>query len=82
MPFKQSLFILGTLFMIGIVFALWWAHYLHLAHSSFENYYNFRGCQELLEKKDTFAYCKLSSGNIIKLVKIDSRWFLDGDTGW
>lgn len=49
------------------------------AHSSFENYYAFRGCQALLSKTNTDATCRLNSGQVIKLVKVDNKWYLDGD---
>lgn len=67
--------------LIGIIFgiAIYWVHYLNVAHSSFENYYKFRGCAELVERTDSYATCKLSSGKVIKIVKYDNRWFLDGD---
>jgi flagellar biogenesis protein FliO len=64
------------------IFGLYWVNKLKIAHSSFENYYNFRGCVELLEKTDTYGTCKLSSGETIKLVKVENKWFLDGDLGW
>lgn len=53
--------------------------YLKLAHSSFDNYYAFRGCQSLVSKTDNDAACKLSDGSEIKIVKIDGKWYLDGD---
>lgn len=53
--------------------------YLRKAHSTFENYYEFRGCAQLLEKTDTYGTCKISSGETIKIVKYNSRWYLDGD---
>lgn len=53
--------------------------FLRKAHSSFENYYNFRGCVQLLEKTDTYGICKLSSGQTIKIVKYQNKWYLDGD---
>lgn len=52
---------------------------LKIAHSSFENYYNFRGCTELINKTDTYGFCKTQTGETIKLVKYQDRWFLDGD---
>ena len=57
----------------------WWVYYLKVAHSTFENYYTFRGCVELLEKTDTYGTCKLNDGKVIKLVKFNEKWFLDGD---
>ena len=52
---------------------------LQKAHSSFENYYAFRGCSELVEKTDTYGTCRLPSGDIIKLVLINGKWYLEGD---
>lgn len=57
----------------------WWVGYLRKAHSSFENYYKFRGCIELLSKTKDSGVCKLNSGKTIKLVKFNNRWYLDGD---
>lgn len=56
-----------------------WVYYLHVAHSTFENYYKFRGCAELVEKTDTYGTCRLSSGEVIKIVKFQGQWYLDGD---
>ena len=53
--------------------------YLRKAHSTFENYYAFRGCVQPLEKTDTYGTCKISSGQVIKIVKYNNRWYLDGD---
>jgi hypothetical protein len=52
---------------------------LKKAHSSFENYYIFRGCVQLLEKTDTYGTCKSSSGQTIKIVEIRNKWYLAGD---
>ena len=74
--------IIITTFVIALVFVIFginWINKLNIAHSSFENYYNFRGCVELVEKTDTYGTCKLASGKIIKLVKFKEKWFLDGD---
>ena len=77
---KRPLLILASLaILIVVIFIIYQAHMLNVAHSSFENYYNFRGCVELIEKADTYGICKLSSGQTIKLVKFNSKWYLDGD---
>ena len=77
---KRPLLILVYLAILAVVsFGLYQIHTLNVAHSSFENYYKFRGCVELLEKTDTYGTCKLASGQTIKLVQINGRWFLDGD---
>ena len=52
---------------------------LKMAHSTFENYYKFRNCVELIEKKEDYAICKIFSGQIIKIVKINNKWYLEGD---
>lgn len=49
------------------------------AHSTFENYYLFRSCVELLEKTDDYALCRIQSGETIKIVKVNNKWYLDGD---
>ena len=49
------------------------------AHSTFENYYTFRGCAKLIKKTTDYGLCQLQSGKIIKLVKFQNKWYLDGD---
>ncbi len=71
--------------IVTIIFGLGgylWVQKLTDAHSSFEKYYTFRGCEQLLEKTDTYAKCSLKNGEIIKLVNVNDKWFLDGDLGW
>ena len=67
------------LIAIGGLFALNYIKYLNIAHSSFENYYQFRGCQELVNKTEDYGFCKLQTGEVIKLVKYKNKWYLDGD---
>lgn len=77
-------FVWGS-FVIGlavVIFGAYWVSTLQIAHSSFENYYKFRGCKELIERTDTYATCKVQSGETIKLVKVKNKWFLEGDLGW
>jgi hypothetical protein len=62
-----------------IILGLCWVNYLKITHSSFENYYKFRNCIQLIEKTDTYGICKISSGKIIKIVKYQDKWYLDGD---
>jgi hypothetical protein len=76
---KKIIGVLGIVVIASVVFGIYWMHKLNVAHSSFENYYNFRGCVQLLEKTDMYGTCKLSSGQTIKLVKIQNKWYLDGD---
>ena len=55
---------------------------LKKAHSTFENYYAFRGCTQLLDKKADYGTCKTSTGETIKIVKYNNKWYLDGDLPW
>lgn len=56
--------------------------YLRNAHSTFENYYAFRGCTQLLNKTNEYGICKTNSGETIKIVKYQDKWYLDGDLPW
>jgi hypothetical protein len=49
------------------------------AHTTFERYYAFRGCVQLIDKTDTYGDCKLANGQTIRLVLIDGKWYLEGD---
>ena len=62
-----------------VVFIVGEAMYLHYVHGSFDRYYDFRGCVELIEKTDTYGTCRLKSGSVIKIVLYDNKWYLDGD---
>jgi hypothetical protein len=52
---------------------------LQKAHSTFDNYYAFRGCTQLLSRTDTSGVCKTSSGDTITIVLINGKWYLQGD---
>ena len=65
--------------LVVVTFAVTQFFYLRKAHSSFDNYYAFRGCTQLLEKTENYGICLTNNGQKIKMVKLDSRWFLDGD---
>lgn len=52
---------------------------LKKAHSTFENYYAFRGCADLLQREEDSGLCKTNNGQTIKIVKFENKWYLDGD---
>ena len=79
---RKNVIILAVLFLFFLVAGIYQVHMLRVAHSSFENYYKFRGCVALVEKTETYGTCRLQSGQVIKLVQVAGRWFLDGDLGW
>lgn len=53
--------------------------FLQKIHGTFENYYAFRGCTQLLKKDNNYAICKNNKGDAIKLVQSQNKWYLDGD---
>lgn len=52
---------------------------LHRAHSTFDNYYAFRGCTQLITKTPTYGVCKTASGQVITIVLYQGKWFLKDD---
>ncbi len=77
MKLLYKVMIIAAIAIIGLV--IWQFFYLKKAHSTFENYYAFRGCKQLIEKTDNFGRCKLRGDKVIKIVKYQNKWFLDGD---
>ena len=68
---------LGTLLLA--FFGAYQVYSLDKAHSTFENYYAFRGCTQLISRTDTEGVCRTASGATVKIVKYQGKWFLDGD---
>jgi hypothetical protein len=78
--YKWEIVVPVVVFVLMLLIAgLYQIYILRIAHSSFENYYKFRGCVQLLEKTDTYGTCKISSGETIKIVEFQGKWYLDGD---
>ncbi|HWB34104.1 MAG TPA: hypothetical protein VG753_02180 [Candidatus Paceibacterota bacterium] len=77
---RSKIFIVAAcVVVVGLAFCIYWVQYLAVAHSTFENYYAFRGCQTLVDRTDAYGDCTLADGSTIRIVKFDNRWFLDGD---
>jgi hypothetical protein len=77
--------VIFTALILGILvfsFGTYQVLYLRKAHSTFENYYAFRGCVQIIERKDDYGICKTDSGQNIKIVKYQGKWYLDGDLPW
>lgn len=70
---------IALIMLIGIVNQFF---ILKKAHSTFENYFAFRGCEKLMEKTKDYGTCKTKSGETIKIVKYQDQWYLDGDLPW
>ena len=52
---------------------------LRKAHSTFENYYAFRGCVQLLATTTDSGTCRTGGGQVIKIVLYNGKWYFDGD---
>jgi hypothetical protein len=65
--------------VVVAIFGIKQVRILNVAHSSFDNYYRFRGCEKLIEKTDTYGTCTTYSGERIKIVLISGKWYLEGD---
>ena len=74
--FKRILLVMGVLV---VAFGLFMYFYLKKAHSSFYDYYAYRGCEQLVKKAEDYGICKIKSGQAIKIVKFKDKWYLDGD---
>ncbi len=66
----------GALVLAMGIYQVW---YLAKAHSTFENYFAFRGCTQLLEKTANYGTCKTASGETVKIVLFEGKWYLEGD---
>jgi hypothetical protein len=77
---KKLYLLIGLLFTVVILaFLVKQTLVVNKAHSTFENYYAFRGCSQLIKRTDTYGVCKTNSGQVIKIVKFKNKWYLDGD---
>lgn len=71
--------IIIALVVLSAIFVGYQMYVVYKAHLTFENYAAFRGCQSTPNKTATSSDCTLKSGQTIKLVEIDGKWFLEGD---
>ena len=76
---RNLMILVSWVIALAVIFGVYEVLSLNIAHSSFENYYEFRGCTQLLQKTDTFGTCVTKSGETIKLVKFNDKGYLDGD---
>ena len=76
---KIILFVVSFAIIIVLVFGIQQIFILQNAHSTFDNYYAFRGCTQLLEKTDTSGICMTKSGATVTIVEINNKWYLQGD---
>jgi hypothetical protein len=76
---KKIIIIFSVLLLLIIISGVYYIIYLKIAHSTFEKYYKFRGCVELINKTENYGFCKINYGETIKIVKYQNKWYLDGD---
>jgi hypothetical protein len=82
MKFLKNKAVIITILLAGIlvgIFGIQQILYLRKAHSTFENYYAFRGCVQLIKRTEEYGICKTDTGQTIKIVKFQDKWYLDGD---
>ncbi len=79
--FKNRLliFLICAIVLTVLAFGIYEGKVVDTAHSTFENYYAFRGCVQLIDRTDNVGHCKISDGQIITIVKFRNQWYLDGD---
>lgn len=75
---KIVIFIIAVIILF-LGFFIYQIMYLKNAHATFENYYTFRGCVQLIKRTNQYGICKTNTGQTIKIVQYESRWFLNGD---
>ncbi len=76
---KPYLFITALIIILFLFIGINQFFKVRKAHSTFENYYAFRGCVQLLKRTDNYGVCKTNSGRTIKIVKYQNKWYLDND---
>ena len=76
---KVALSIIGLFVVVLIILGAYQVRLLKKAHSTFDNYYAFRGCVQLIQRTSTYGICKTNSGRTIKIVLYHGKWYLDGD---
>jgi hypothetical protein len=77
--YKIIFLIICLLAICIIAFGAYQVITLKKAHGTLANYATFRGCSKLNNQTATSADCVLNSGQIIKLVQINNKWYLEGD---
>lgn len=70
--------LLALVFILAVI-AAWQIATLRIAHSSFDNYAAFRGCETVTSRTGSMGTCTTNAGQSITIVKYDGRWFLKGD---
>ena len=76
---KIILGVIGILVVVFAALAIDQLIVLQKAHSTFDDYYAFRGCAQLISRTDTSGVCKTTSGDTITIVEINGKWYLQGD---
>lgn len=78
---RHKILVSGALviILIGGIFGFLQVQMLQKAHSTFDNYYAFRGCTELLQRTSTYGVCRTKSGKVITIVLYQGKWYLQND---
>jgi DNA-binding transcriptional regulator of glucitol operon len=77
---KKFLLVVMVIMILAIgVMGIHQIYRVNRAHSTFANYYAFRGCSQLISQTATSATCALPSGQVIEIVEYENKWYLNGD---
>ena len=76
---KKGMILILLAGAVVIIWGICQILYLRKAHSTFEDYYAFRGCTQPVEIRSDYGICKVGNGQTIKIVKFQNKWYLDGD---
>lgn len=83
MTTSRKIWLTGLILVLVVVaigvFGIFQVRMLNKAHSTFENYYAFRGCEQLVSRTSTTGVCKTRSGETITIVLYKGKWYLQGD---
>ncbi|MDR3642864.1 MAG: hypothetical protein P4L74_04530 [Candidatus Doudnabacteria bacterium] len=76
---KALIIVISLALLLVVIFGIYEMYVTDKAHKTFENYYAFRGCTQLISRTADSGLCKTDSGQTIKIVKFNNQWYLDGD---
>lgn len=76
---KAVISIISLVVLLVVIFGIYEIYVTDKAHKTFENYYAFRGCIQMMSRTADSGTCKTGSGQTIKIVKFNDQWYLDGD---
>jgi hypothetical protein len=75
---KKSI-VWAVIVLLLAAFGIYQVQMLKKAHSSFDNYADFRGCVKVIERQEDYGVCQTAKGETEKIVQLNNKWYLEGD---